>query len=115
MRTVRRNDASYGQLSLVSSGFRKTNKEFDDPRASVEFGFLLPDVQVQLVGKHRSNLLANESSTWRESILLDLRYGKPQYGNNEVVFIVTQQLGVELEWERDLNARALDQFLRMEN
>ena len=98
------NDASYGKLSLVSSGFRKTNRGFEDPRASVEFNFLLPDVQVQLLGKHRSNLLAKENSTWRESILLELRYGKPQYGSNELMFIETQQLGVGMEWERDLNA-----------
>jgi hypothetical protein len=98
------NDASYGKLSLVSSGFRKTNKHFDDPQASVEFNFLLPDVQVQLLGKYRSNLLASKNSTWRESILLDLRYGKPQYGNNEQLFIDTQQLGVGMEWERDLSS-----------
>jgi len=97
------NDASYGQIRLVSSGFRKSGVVFAEPRASIEFGFLLPDVQVQAVGKYRSHYLSREDSAWSESLLLDLRYGEPQYGNDESYFVKTRQLGAGVEWERNLN------------
>jgi len=96
------NDASYGQISLVSSGFRQSNLTFAEPEASVELGFLLPDVQIQLVGKRRSSFFPAAGSAWREAVLLDLRYGEPQDGNNESSFINTRQLGAGMEWERNL-------------
>jgi len=61
------------------------------------------------------------SYTWSLFLAAGIRFGQNLYFDNEneelrseVLFIDTQQLGVGLEWERDLNARALDQFLRME-
>jgi hypothetical protein len=100
------NDSSYGQLSFVSSGFRASNREFAEPRASIEFGILLPDVQVQLVGKLRTSLFVPETSVWRESVLLDLRYGEPQFGDNEFQYIHSQQLSAGMEWERSLSETA---------
>ena len=96
------NDASYGQLSLVSSGFRSANTHVDIPRAGLEFNFLVPDVHVQLVGKLRTNLFAGEGSAWRESALLDIRYGEPQYKEDDSLFIRSQQVTAGMEWERPL-------------
>ena len=96
------NDASYGQLSLVSSGYRAANTHVDIPRAGLEFNFLVPDVQVQLVGKLRTNFFAGEGSAWRESALLDIRYGEPQYKEDDSLFIRSQQLTAGMEWERPL-------------
>lgn len=96
------NDASYGQLSLVSSGFRSANTHVEIPRAGLEFNFLVPDVHVQLVGKLRTNLFAGEGSTWRESALLDIRYGEPQYKEDDSLFIRSRQLTAGMEWERPL-------------
>jgi hypothetical protein len=96
------NDASYGQLVLVSSGARAENLYLDSPEYGIEFGFLVPDVEFQLAGKKRTSLLVNESSTWCESALIDVRYGKPQYENDDSLYIETLQLSAGLEWERPL-------------
>ncbi|MDH5277306.1 MAG: hypothetical protein OEW88_12860 [Gammaproteobacteria bacterium] len=91
------NDASFGQIRLVSSGLRKSNVAFAEPGASIEFGFLLPDVQLQAVGKRRTRYFSRKDSAWLESVLLDLRYGEPQCGNNESYFVKTRQLGAGVE------------------
>jgi len=100
------NDASYGQLSLVSSGFRSTNTRVDIPRLGFEFNFLVPDVHVQLVGKLRTNWFTRKDSKWRESTLLDIRYGEPQYKSDDSLFIRSQQVTAGMEWERPLTTGA---------
>lgn len=96
------NDASYGQLSLVSSGFRSSKSYIDLPRIGLEFNFLVPDVHVQLVGKIRTNWFTGSQSAWQESALVDLRYGEPQYKNDDSLFIRSQQVTAGMEWERRL-------------
>lgn len=96
------NDASYGQLSLVSSGFRSANKPVEISRAGIEFNFLVPDVHVQLVGKLQTNWITGENSRWRESTLVDIRYGEPQYKNDNSLFVRSQQITAGMEWERPL-------------
>ena len=96
------NDASYGQLSLVSSGHRSSKSYLDMPRVGIEFNFLVPDVQVQLVGKIRTNWFTGSESAWQESALVDLRYGEPQYENDDSLFIRSQQITAGMEWERRL-------------
>ena len=96
------NDASYGQLSLVSSGFRSANRHVDSPQVGLEFNFLVPDVHIQLVGRIRTNLVIGKASDWRESALIDVRYGKPQYKNDESLFIRSRQVTAGMEWERKL-------------
>ena len=93
------NDASYGQIVLVSSGVRAENKYVQAPRIGVDFGFLLPDVEIKLVGKMRSKRLVNENSRWRESAFLDVRYGKPQFENDDSLFVDVFQIGAGLEFE----------------
>jgi hypothetical protein len=97
------NDASYGQLSLVSSGFRTSNDNFAEPRGSIELGFLVPDVHVQLLGKLRSHWFTNADSVWHESVFLEVRYGEPQYGSDESLYVESLQVGAGLEWERYWN------------
>jgi len=99
------NDASYGQLSFVSSGFRSSKMHVDIPRIGLEFNFLVPDVHVQLVGRLRTNWVTGEDSVWRESTLLDLRYGEPQYKSDDSLFIKSQQITAGVEWERRLTEK----------
>jgi len=94
------NDASYGQIVLVSSGVRSANKYVESPAVGIEFGFLLPDVEVKLAGKKRTSLLVSDETVWRESLFVDLRYGKPQYDNDDTLFVDTYQVSAGLEWER---------------
>jgi hypothetical protein len=100
------NDASYGQLSFVSSGFRSSKMHVDIPRIGLEFNFLVPDVHLQLVGRLRTNWFTGEDSVWQESTLLDLRYGEPQYKSDDSLFIKSQQITAGMEWERPLTENA---------
>jgi len=96
------NDASYGQLKLISTGKYPFPTTGSVPRFNVEFGFIVPDVQLQLAGKFRSNMLVSPTSGWRESIVLDTRLGEPQYKNDPDLYVQTRQLSVAMEWERSL-------------
>jgi hypothetical protein len=93
------NDASYGQIVLVSSGVRAENKYVEAPKIGVDFGFVLPDVEIKLAGKMRSNILVTETSRWRESAFLDVRYGQPQFENDDSLFVEVFQIGAGLEYE----------------
>jgi hypothetical protein len=93
------NDASYGQIVLVSSGVRAENKYVEAPKIGLDFGFVLPDVEIKLAGKMRSNLLINENSRWRESTFVDVRYGKPQFKEDDSLYVDVLQIGAGLEYE----------------
>ena len=94
--------ASYGQLKLVADGRQPFPGVDFIPRFNIEFGFILPHVQIQLAGKVRSNLLVSANSTWGESFFIDMRFGEPQYEDNASMFIETRQVSAGLEWERQL-------------
>jgi len=96
------NRASYGQLRVIADGRQPFPGIDSVPRFNVEFGFILPDVQVQLAGKIRSNVLVTARSLWRESIFIETRFGEPQYEDNASLYIRTRQLSVGMEWERSL-------------
>ncbi len=94
------NDASYGQIVLVSSGVRDANQYVSAPEFGIEFGFLLPDVELKLAGKKRFSLLTDANSIWRESAFVDFRYGKPQYEDDDSLFVDAFQVSAGMEWER---------------
>jgi hypothetical protein len=97
------NEASYGQLKLVSDGREPFPAAGALPRFSIEFGIILPDVQMQLAGKIASHVLTGPDSTWRESLVIDTRFGQPQYEDDPSLFVETRQLSVGMEWERHLS------------
>lgn len=94
------NKASYGQLKLVADANPLSSAFSTTPRVSFEFGFVLPDVQVQLAGKIRSTLFVSPGSAWRESIVIDTRFGEPQYEDNSELYVETRQVTIGMEWER---------------
>ena len=93
------NDASYGQIVLVSSGVRAENKYVEAPKIGIDFGFVLPNVEIKLAGKMRSNIVVTETSRWRESAFLDMRYGQPQFENDDSLFVDVLQISAGLEYE----------------
>lgn len=97
------NDASYGQLKLVADGRRPFPASGSWPRLGIEFAFIVPDVQLALAAKYRGRWLLKPSSNWRESILLDIRYGEPQYRDDNSLYNRTQQLSLGIEFERQLS------------
>ncbi len=96
------NEASYGQLRLVSSGYRSNPRPYSPTRYGIEFGFLLPDVHVQLSGRIKTGWDRTFGPLWPSAIVADLRYGQPQYRNNTAAFVESKQIGLGLEWSRPL-------------
>ena len=99
------NDASYGQLRLVSSGENRSSSTSRRPRIGIETGILLPDVHLHLAGRRRTSLMTADSSAWRESAFVSIDYGEPQHADSNSVFIRSVQLGIGLEWQRILAAQ----------
>ena len=96
------NQASYGQLRLVADGRQSMTPQMTRQRFSIEFGFIVPDVMVQLAAKYRTRLLTSETSEWREALVLDLRFGEPQFGDNAEIYVRSEQLSIGVEWEKPL-------------
>ena len=94
------NNASYGQIRLVSSS--GDTRSYHHPDFGLDFSVLLPDVQLRLAGRLPTEILTNSSSRWKESISLGLGYGKPQYGNNTSLFTRSRQIDASIEFERPL-------------
>lgn len=94
------NDASYGQLRLVSSGVRTSVAGNNPARLGLEAGFLLPNVQLRLAGRYRTRLFTNPNSRWKESVIVIANFGEPQHKDNAIVFVRSRQLDVGLDFER---------------
>ena len=97
------NNASYGQLRLVSSGVRTTAPRNKDTRLGLEAGFLLPDVQIRMAARYRTRLITSPNSRWREAAFVAVSYGEPQLKDNDSVFIRSGQLEIGLDFERPLS------------
>lgn len=100
------NQASYGQVRLVSSGENRGSSSGKMPRIGLEVGFLVPDVQLHFAARTPTSLLTAAGSSWRESAYVSIDYGEPQHRDNTSVFIESAQLGVGLEWEQRLLERS---------
>lgn len=96
-------DGSFGQLRFVSSESAAMRQDVSPARFGLEFGFLLPDVQVRLQGRWHRNLLLRDGSAWHESVILSFDYGEPQFRNDNTVYVHSRQVAVGLEWERPLS------------
>ena len=94
------NDASYGQLRLLSFESRAQRGTRPESKLGLEIGFLLPDVHFHLAARYTSNLVTRKNSNWNESVILSADMGEPQYEDNVAVFVDTTQIGIGLEWER---------------
>ena len=94
--------ASYGQISFVSSAATRKTPAATGVRGDVQLGLYLPDMMFQLAGRWHKRIFTDENSTWRESILVDLRGGQPQLGSDPTRFTKTSQLTAGLEFSRPL-------------
>jgi len=100
------NDASYGQLRLVSTGVRATDSRNEDAHLGLEAGFLMPDIQVRLAGRYRQHVFTGIESSWRETVMVAISYGEPQYGNNSSIYVRSGQFDIGLDFERTLSTRS---------
>jgi hypothetical protein len=100
------NDASYGQLRMVSSGIRTGTPKNRNSRWGLEAGFLLPDIQWRLASRYRQRVFTNADSRWQEAIVIAASYGEPQYDDNANIFIRSQQVDVGLDFEWPLSEQS---------
>ena len=100
------NKASHGQLKLVADGRQSFLPGNTWPRLNIEFGFVVPDVMIQLAAKYKTMLLTNADSNWRESIMIGFEFGEPQYGDDPEIYVRSQQVSIAVEWEKTLTTRS---------
>jgi hypothetical protein len=94
------NDASYGQLRLISVG-RGQHRLSDEPvRLGIEAGFLVPDVAVHLAARFSSEAIRGSGNDWRRSLVLLSGFGDPQYKDDNSLYLRHRELGAGLEWEQ---------------
>lgn len=94
------NDASYGQLRLVSTGRRNRSAERFRRRIAVDVGISMPDVTMRVAGTYALSLPGPEGAEWQKSIMLAAVYGEPQYKSNNRLYVRTGQFEAGLEFER---------------
>jgi len=99
------NDASYGQLRLVSSAARAATPQSGNSRWGLEAGFLMPNIQLRLAARYRTRFLTDAGSRWREALVVAASYGEPQYEDNPDIFVHSRQLDLGLDLERSLSVR----------
>ncbi len=100
------NDASYGQLRMVSSGVRTNIPTSRNSRWGLEAGFLLPNVQVRLASRYRKHVFTGAASRWREAIVIAVSYGEPQYEDNASIFVHSRQFDIGFDFERSLHEQS---------
>ena len=96
------NDASYGQLRLISMDRRLTPLTDEPVRLGIEAGFQVPDVAYHLAARYSNPAIGGSSGRWRRSVIAVTNFGEPQYKDDSSVYLRTTQLGAGLEWERTL-------------
>ncbi|MBT8079689.1 MAG: hypothetical protein KJO31_14010 [Gammaproteobacteria bacterium] len=94
------NDASYGQIRIVSSREDTTTDWGPRPDAAIEWSFILPDVHARLGGRLSPEWLQPESSRWQRALTADVRFGEPQQGDNSSRYVRSLQFTTGLEFER---------------
>jgi hypothetical protein len=98
------NDASYGQLRLVSPSQAGRRPPRSEAGIGVELAFELPDVMMHTVVRYRPTMLNRSTSDWRHALLLRVAFGEPQYGDDTTLF--TETLSVAGGWEAERDAGA---------
>lgn len=99
-------DSAYGHVSLVSAGQALPQLAYDANKFSIQTGLTMPDVTVSLQGRWTNCNLLRCGDLWRRALVLDTRYGKPQFGSAVDRFVETIQVVGTMEFER----RLFDEF-----
>ena len=97
--------ASYGQIRLIAAGFGEERVQAGQSRFAFDAGITVPDVLLNLTGRHRSQWLNRGDSAWQRSLFVTAGYGEPQHDDDPSIYRRTQQVGAGVEWERRLGAR----------
>jgi hypothetical protein len=97
------NKASYGQIRLIAAGFGEQRISAEESRFALDAGITIPDVLLNVTGRHRSDWLNRGGSAWQRSLFVTGGYGEPQHDDDPLVYRRTVQAGVGIEWEKPLD------------
>lgn len=105
-------ESAYGHLSLLSDGGPRSDAPGDEEAGSrgpvgpesgsglgLEAGFTLPDVTARVLGRWWPTA-GGSPSGWRPSVVVEGRFGAPQFGLDVERYVDTWQLSGALEVER---------------
>jgi len=95
-------DSSSGHMSIVSTGQALPRLAYGTNKFSIATGLTLPDVTVSLQGRWTNCNLLRCGEFWQRALMLDVRYGKPQFGSEVDRFVETIQVAGALEFARPL-------------
>ncbi len=99
-------DSAYGYVSLVSTGRAAPKFAHDRNKFSIQAGVSIPDVMVSLQGRWSNCNLLRCGEHWRRALVVDTRYGKPQFGRAVDRFVETIHVVGAMEFERSLLDRS---------
>jgi len=95
-------EGAYGHMSLISTGQALPQLAAGTNKFSIQAGLAMPDVTASLKGRWENCNLLRCGELWRRALVLEARYGKPQFGSATDRFVETRQLSGALEFERPL-------------
>jgi hypothetical protein len=92
-------DSATGHMSLVSTGEALPQFADGDNSFGMQLGLSMPDVYATFEGRWSNCNLLRCTSNWQRTSVLEVRYGKPQFGNDTGRFVETWQVSAGLEFE----------------
>ncbi len=95
-------DSAYGHVSLVSTGRALSQLAQGTNKFSIQVGVSMPDVYASLQGRWTNCNLLRCGESWQRALMIDARYGKPQFGSAVDSFVETFQVVGALEFEHPL-------------
>ncbi len=98
------NEASYGQVRLLATGFGEERASSEQSRFVFDVGVTVPDVHANLTGRWRAAWLNRGDVIWRRSLFFTAGFGEPQHDDDPMIYLRAIQAGMGLEWERRLEA-----------
>ena len=98
-------DSSSGHLSFVSNGQALPQLADGVGKFGVQAGLTLPDITASLQGRWTNCNLLRCDERWQRTLVLEGRYGKPQYGSDVERFVETIQVAGALEFARPWSGR----------
>jgi hypothetical protein len=96
------NEASYGQVRVVTSPGTAPVSPEGLLRFALDSSVVLPDVEFRIAARLRLRALSAKDSLWRTSLLLGASYGEPQYGDNAEIYRRARQVDAGIDFERPL-------------
>ena len=105
--TARQNSqASYGQLSFVSSAAARGKPVHAPARFDFQLSLQPPHMTFQAVYRHHVRRFFGDGGDWRESFFVEGRGGQPQLGRDPSRFVETYQLTAGYEIARTFSSPA---------